>query len=194
MTYNYWSISWGQIYCININKTIITSHPHCPGRSYNCPFYPSRFPMLWRCWNKYARTERSNWLAYQKMPSMKNWMWRMIQSHLFLIVFIKQKLQTFSEMFSFNYSKFEHLWNNECLVGNVIDMSTTCLQQAQMLENSKNNSSVVDMEFFHLQVMCQRPVMVTNCDWEIDPRMINTYKKVSSEDICRINMSKLISL
>ncbi len=38
------------------------------------------------------------------------------------------------------------------LVGNVIDMSTTCLQQAQMSKNSKNNSSVVDMDFFHVKM------------------------------------------
>ncbi len=50
------------------------------------------------------------------------------------------------------------------LVGNVVDMSMTFRQQAQMSENSKKDTSVVDMFFIHAQVTCRRPVVVTNCD------------------------------
>ncbi len=34
------------------------------------------------------------------------------------------------------------------LVGNVVDMSTTCQQQEEMSENSKKDTSVVNMVFF----------------------------------------------
>ncbi len=35
-----------------------------------------------------------------------------------------------------------------CLVGNVVDMSTTCLRQAQMSENFEKDTNVHDTENF----------------------------------------------
>ncbi len=74
---------------------------------------------------------------------------------------------TFSKSMSCpHHSVITHHYASEgyVLVGIAVDMLTTCRQQAQMLENSKKDTSVNDVVFFNAQVTCRRPVVVTNLD------------------------------
>ncbi len=54
-------------------------------------------------------------------------------------------------------------------VGNVVDMLLTCWQQAQMSKFLKKDTCVIDTNFFLPLSHVSRLVMVTNCEWKLDP-------------------------
>ncbi len=76
--------------------------------------------------------------------------------------------------------------NQASLVGNVVDMLTTCLRQAQMLENSKNDLSVVNMDFFLMSKSCAGGLL-----WSLIMNKASTHKKCTKKYLLR---SKIIPL